>query len=102
VTIIEWTSTHKATTTLVILPLLGAILNSLFKPRTTEELARIPRWAQVTLTALRTLFPDPAPLLALFATILLRRPDVEIPIMESLPPPPYLPKDSKELNNDPQ
>ena len=86
--VIQWTSTHPATT-LTALALLGAALNSLFKPRTTEELARIPRWAQVSLTALRTLFPDPAPLLSVLATILLKRPDIgTLPGIGSMPPPP--------------
>lgn len=96
--IIEWTSTHRATTTLVILPIAGAVLNFVFKSRTTEELARLPRWAQVALTTLRTLFPDPAPLLSLLAAVLLRRPDIEaLPGIESLPPPPMLPREPKVI-----
>jgi HAMP domain-containing protein len=91
--ILEWTSTHRATTTLVVLPIIGAVLNFVFKSRTTEELSRLPRWAQLALTTLRTMFPDPAPLLSVLAAILLRRPDIEtLPGIESLPPPPALPK----------
>jgi hypothetical protein len=95
--IIEWTSSHRATTTLVILPIVGAVLNFVFRARTTEELARLPRWAQLALTTLRTLFPDPAPLLSIIAATLLRHDAPPMPGIESLPPPPMLPKESKVI-----
>lgn len=88
-----WTAAHPSTTTLILLPIVGAVLNVVFKARTTEELARMPRTVAWCLVTLRTIFPDPGPILAAVAGVLLRQHIEPPPGIESMPPPP-MPRNS--------
>ena len=86
--IIHWIQQHPESAMILI----TALLNLLFKSRTSEELSRLPRWMAIGLTTLRSLFPDPAPLLSLIAGALLRQDVKPLPGIESLPPPPKVPQ----------
>lgn len=91
--VLAWTAAHQSLTTIIVLPIAGAVVNFVLKARTTEELAKLPRVFAVFVTFMRTIFPDPAPIMALIAGALLRQQVTPIPGVESIPPPPRSPKD---------
>lgn len=91
--VLAWTAAHPSLTTIIVLPIAGAVVNFVLKARTTEELAKLPRVFAVFVTFMRTIFPDPAPIMALIAGALLRQQVTPIPGVESIPPPPRSPKD---------
>lgn len=91
--VLAWTAAHPSLTTIIVLPIAGAVVNFVLKARTTEELAKLPRPVALFVTFMRTIFPDPAPIMALIAGALLRQQVTPIPGVESIPPPPRSPKD---------
>jgi len=91
--VLAWTAAHPSLTTIIVLPIAGAVVNFILRARTTEELARLPRHVALFVTFMRTIFPDPAPIMALIAGALLRQQVTPIPGVESIPPPPRSPKD---------
>lgn len=91
--VLAWTATHPSLTTIIVLPIAGAVVNFVLKARTTEELAKLPRPVALFVTFMRTIFPDAGPIMALIAGALLRQQVTPIPGVESIPPPPRSPKD---------
>ena len=91
--VLAWTAAHPSLTTIIVLPIAGAVVNFILRARTTEELAKLPRPVALFVTFMRTIFHDPAPIMALIAGALLRQQVTPIPGVESIPPPPRSPKD---------
>ena len=91
--VLAWTAAHPSLTTIIVLPIAGAVVNFILRARTTEELAKLPRPVALFVTFMRTIFPDAGPIMALIAGALLRQQVTPIPGVESIPPPPRSPKD---------
>lgn len=56
---INWLESHPALVSLVLLPLVMAIVNAILRPRTAEEYALLPPRLAAFLKLLRAIFPDP-------------------------------------------
>ncbi len=88
--VLEWLRANPAVTTLIVLPLFGALVTWLSKARTAEELAKLPRWLAHVVVVFRIVFPDTRALVAWVAFVLTKQPAnlPDIIVSQSLPPPP--------------
>jgi hypothetical protein len=57
--IADWLEAHPAIVSLVLVPLVMALVNAVLRPRTPEEYAALPPRFSAVLKFLRAVFPDP-------------------------------------------
>lgn len=55
----NWIEAHPALVSLVLIPLVMALVNAILRPRTPEEYALLPPRVAAFLKLLRAVFPDP-------------------------------------------
>ena len=71
--VLDWIEAHPTIFALVILPILGAIVSWLGKPRTPEEFARMPYAVAQGLRLWAAIFPDPNKALKIISDALQRK-----------------------------
>lgn len=96
-----WTSTHPATTTLILVPVAAAIFNWLTKEYSKEELARMWRPLAWLIFVFKFFGPHLRPIFQAVLAQLLRQPYVFPTGTESTPPPP-LPKQDVVITEKPE
>lgn len=83
---LDWIEAHPTIFALVIMPIIGAIVSWLGKPRTVEEFARMPYLLAQALRLWSAVFPDPNKVLKVIGEVLTRSKDA--PTKPKLPPDP--------------
>ena len=72
-TVLDWVENHQFITSVVILPVVGAIISWLGKPRTQEDFAKMPYLLAQALRVWSAIFPDPKKAYQIFVEVLTRR-----------------------------
>jgi len=86
---LDWIEAHPTIFALVIMPVIGAIVSWLGKPRTPEEFARMPYVVAQLLRVWSAVFPDPNKVAKVIGEMLTRKKvDQDAPTKPRLPPDP--------------
>lgn len=87
--VLDWIEAHPTIFTLVILPIIGALVSWVGKPRTPEEFAKMPYVLAQLLRVWSAIFPDPNKVVKVIVEMLTRKKvDQDAPTKPKLPPDP--------------